>query len=108
MKMQTLGLGLLAMLATTWIAAQAPTPKIDKKEARQETRIDQGKASGQLNNREAARLDAGQAKVDGMQAAAKADGKVTKTERRAIKREQNRQSKKIYRQKHDAQAKNPS
>jgi uncharacterized membrane protein YebE (DUF533 family) len=87
---------------------QTNTPRIDNRESRQESRVEQGKTSGALTNREAAKLDAGQAKVDGMQNAAKADGKVTQRERTAIKKEQNKQSRKIYRQKHDAQKKAPA
>jgi uncharacterized membrane protein YebE (DUF533 family) len=40
-----------------------------------------------------------------MKAAAKADGKVTRAERTAIKREQNQQSRRIARQKHDGNRK---
>ncbi|MBL8311580.1 MAG: hypothetical protein JNL19_14250 [Burkholderiales bacterium] len=88
------------------IAASAqPTPNIDKTQANQNARIAQGQATGQLSNREAARLKAGQAKVDGMKAAAKADGKVTRAERQAIKREQAKQSRRIARQKHDGNRK---
>jgi len=46
-------------------------------------------------------MKAGQAKVDGMKTAAAADGKVTRAERQAIQREQNKQSRRIARQKHD-------
>jgi uncharacterized membrane protein YebE (DUF533 family) len=97
-----------SIFAATAFAQSTNTPVVDNRQNRQDARIEQGKATGQLNKREAARMEAGQAKVDGMEAAAKADGKVTKTERRAIKREQNKQSKRIYKQKHDAQTKNPS
>jgi len=50
-------------------------------------------------------MKAGQAKVQGMEAAAKADGKVTRAERQAIQKEQNKQSRRIYRQKHDGNKK---
>ena len=85
-------------------AASAPaTPRVDQREANQEKRIQQGVASGQLNAKETHRLDKQQARVQGVEAAAKADGKVTKGERKHLHRMQNRTSKNIYQQKHDAQ-----
>ncbi|MFZ1547155.1 MAG: hypothetical protein WAT12_08645 [Candidatus Nitrotoga sp.] len=78
------------------------TPKIDKREAKQEQRIDQGIRSGALTPKEEARLDAGQAKVEKMEEKAKADGTVTKHERKRIRHEQNVQDKKIHDMKHNA------
>ena len=84
-------------------SAQTATPNIDQRQANQQARIEQGKATGTLSKREAARMEAGQAKVQGMKQAAAADGKVTRAERKAIQKEQNKQSRRIHRQKHDAQ-----
>jgi hypothetical protein len=78
------------------------TPKIDNREAKQEQRIDQGIRSGALTPKEEAKLDAGQAKVQKMEEKAKADGTVTKHERKRIKHEQNVQDKKIHDMKHNA------
>jgi uncharacterized membrane protein YebE (DUF533 family) len=83
--------------------ANTYTPRVDKREANQQARINQGVASGELNQKETARLQAGQARVQGAEAAAKADGKVTKAERRKLNKMQNKQSKRIAKQKHDAQ-----
>lgn len=85
--------------------AQTTTPNIDQRQANQQSRIEQGKATGTLSKREAARMEAGQAKVAGMKAGAKADGKVTRAERKAIQKEQNKQSRRIARQKHDGNKK---
>jgi hypothetical protein len=71
----------------------------------QESRIQQGMASGQLTHREAARLEAGQARVNRREALAGADGHVGPHEQGVIQRTQNRQSRQIYRQKHDGQHK---
>lgn len=71
----------------------------------QEKRIQQGMASGQLTNREASRLEAGQAHVDRVEARAGRDGHVGAGEQAHIQRAEDRQSRKIYRQKHDAQTK---
>ena len=82
-------------------AAQTATPTIDQRQANQQARIDNGKATDALSKREAARMQAGQNKVARMEARAKADGKVTRGERAAIKKEQNKQSRRIRAQKHD-------
>ena len=77
------------------------TPKIDSREAKQEQRIDQGIRSGALTPKEEAKLDAGQAKVEKMEEKAKADGTVTKHERKRIKHQQDVQDKKIHNMKHN-------
>jgi hypothetical protein len=85
-------------------AASAPqTPRIDKREARQEKRIEQGEASGQLTKRETKRLDKEQAAIGKAEDKAKADGTVTPQERKHLTHMQNRASRDIHRQKHDAQ-----
>ena len=86
-------------------SAQTATPNIDQRQANQQARIEQGKATGTLSKREAARMEAGQAKVQGMKQAAAADGKVTRAERKAIQKEQNKQSRRIHSQKHDGNKK---
>lgn len=83
--------------------AQTATPNIDQRQANQQRRIDQGVQSGQLNQREAARLEKGQAHVQKMEDKAKADGVVTNKERAKITHAQDQQSRKIYREKHDKQ-----
>jgi uncharacterized membrane protein YebE (DUF533 family) len=108
--MSKLNTGILALVLASLPAlalAQATpaTPNIDKRQARQEQRIQQGVKSGQLTPREAASLEKGQAKVQRMEDKAKADGKVTPKERARIEREQNKQDRRIARQKHDAQTK---
>src|SRR5258708_4765418 len=69
----------------------------------QQQRIEQGVQSGQLTNREAGKLERGQARVNRAEARAGADGKVEPNEQRRIQKAENRQSKRIYREKHDAQ-----
>ncbi|MFN3884323.1 MAG: hypothetical protein ACK4Q4_06140 [Rhodocyclaceae bacterium] len=83
--------------------AQTATPGIDQRQMKQERRIDQGIASGQLTAREAARLERGQERIDAMENRAKADGVVTARERARIQHAQNVESRHIYRQKHDRQ-----
>jgi hypothetical protein len=80
------------------------TPRIDKRQANQERRIEQGAQSGALTQKETAKLDKGQTHVQRMENKAVADGKVTAKERRHIEHAQDKQSKKIYHEKHDNQA----
>src|SRR5258706_12778852 len=88
-------------------AAQTGTPLVDKRQANQEARIQQGVQSGQLTPKETAKLERGQAKVQTMENKAKADGKVTPKERKKLAKAQNKQSKKIAREKHDKQTPAP-
>lgn len=94
---------LLATLPAYAFAQGTTTPRVDKREANQQKRIDQGVASGQLTPRETARLEKGQAHVQHMEDKAKADGKVTAKERERIHHAQDVESHRIARQKHDAQ-----
>lgn len=94
-----------ALPAAAFAQATPSTPNIDKRQAEQQKRIDQGVKSGQLTDREAARLNKGQAKVRRMEDKAKADGVVTAQERKRIEHEQNKQGKRIAREKHNAQHK---
>ena len=97
----------MAILPGLALAQTAPSTAagalIDQRQANQQQRIDQGVKSGELNQREAARLQKGQAHVQKMEDRAKADGKITKQEARQIEHAQDVQSKKIYREKHDKQ-----
>jgi DNA-binding transcriptional regulator of glucitol operon len=87
--------------AMAW--AQTETPVIDKRQARQERRIAQGVASGQLTPKETAQLNRREARIANDEASAKADGKVTQAERQHLRHEENRASKAIHHKKHNAQ-----
>jgi hypothetical protein len=67
----------------------------------QQKRIDAGADSGQLTNREVAALEAGQGHVDRVEGRAAANGRVGAAEQAHIRNAENRQSRRIYRQKHD-------
>lgn len=71
----------------------------------QQKRIEQGVQSGQLTKRETAKLERGQARVDSAAARAGADGHVGAKEQAAIQARENRQSKRVYKEKHDEQVK---
>src|ERR1051326_8697216 len=85
------------------VLAQTATPGVDKRQANQEARIEQGVQSGQLTKREAAKLERGQAKVQAKKEKAEADGVVTSKERAKLAKAQKKQSRKIYKEKHDKQ-----
>lgn len=69
----------------------------------QQQRVEQGLKSGELNRREAGRLERGQARDNRMQARAGADGHVGRNEQQRIQTAENHQSQHIYREKHDGQ-----
>jgi Tfp pilus assembly protein FimT len=96
-------LAVLGAFALPALAQTQSTPRIDQRQQNQERRIEQGEKSGALNQKEAARLEKGQARVQKMENKAAADGKVTKKEARRIENAQDRESRKIRREKHDRQ-----
>jgi hypothetical protein len=97
----------LAAIAAGPAAAQTNTPRVDQRQANQETRIEKGVQSGQLTSKEAAKLEKGQAKVQKAEDKAKADGVVTPKEKAKLAKKQNQQSRKIYKEKHDKQTTTP-
>jgi hypothetical protein len=108
MKKQSLAIALLLAVTGAAFAQAAPadptaTPRIDQREARQQKRIDQGVASGQLTPKETARLEAQQGRIQAAEVKAKSDGVVTAKERASLTKRQNKASRNIRRQKHDAQ-----
>ncbi len=68
-----------------------------------EARIKQGVKSGELSKAETARLAAQTAKLKNEKEAYKADGVVTAEERKDYRSDKKKVSRRIYRQKHDAQ-----
>lgn len=95
-----------ALVLMTGISyAEAETPVIDQRQTNQEQRIDRGIASGQLNEREANRLNKQQEHVNKMEDRAKSDGVMTKKGRARIGAAQARASRHIAREKHDHQGK---
>ena len=95
----------VAIAALVALAGTASAGEIRNREVRQQERIAQGVGSGSLTAREAARVERREAglnrEVSGMRQAN--GGKLTAVDRRLVNRQQNRLSRDIYRQKHDAQ-----
>lgn len=102
--MKRIILALLVIGATYGtVSAQTATSRIHHRQTRQQHRIADGVRSGELTPRETARLENREAKIQHDKRLAKADGVVTRREKARLTREQNRASRAIYRQKHDAQ-----
>jgi hypothetical protein len=92
---------LTACLAGVSFADTTATPRVHRRQVRQQERIAQGVHSGQLTPRETARLEAGQRHVERMKMRDKADGRMTARERARLAHAQNVQSRHIYRAKHN-------
>ncbi|HEU0118743.1 MAG TPA: hypothetical protein VFR09_08940 [Alphaproteobacteria bacterium] len=67
----------------------------------QQTRIENGANNGTMTNREAARAEKGQARVEGKEAHAARNGHVGKREQAGIQKSEDRQSGRIYKAKHN-------
>ena len=94
-------IGIAALSLTTPVFAQET--RVDRRQDRQEQRIDRGVESGALTPRETRRLEHGQQHVENVETRAQADGKITGREKARLEHAQDVQSKRIYKQKHDAQ-----
>src|SRR5689334_17920185 len=89
------------------VYAADPAPVIQR-DVNQQERIEQGLKSGELNTKEAAKLERGEANIDKMQQKALSDGKMTPAEKARIERAQNAESKAIYDAKHNDVKGNPN
>ncbi len=93
-----------AQVPTTPTTAPTPKTEVGKRAENQHARIQQGVQSGQLTHKEARTLHAQEKGIHAQTAAERAanGGKLTKGERKQINSEQNTESKRIYRKKHNA------
>lgn len=103
MKLHALIPAMLLSAIAVPVLAQTNTPNIDQREINQQKRIDQGVQSGALTTREANKLERGETRIESMEGKAKADGVVTNKERAHLEHAENKESRAIYREKHDAQ-----
>lgn len=101
MLRRIIALGLLLACAGTALADS--TPRIDRMQATQRARIEQGASSGQLTALETRRLVHHERQLARHEARVQADGVVTRGERHRLNRDARRTSRAIYRQKHDLQ-----
>jgi hypothetical protein len=96
-------IGILVAAAVGMTSLPAFAAKVDRRERRQQQRIDQGVQNGSLNPNEAAHLERRDAHIDREVARdrAKNGGTLTPGERRKVERQENRTSRAIYREKHN-------
>jgi hypothetical protein len=88
--------------------AQGRRNGVNERQHNQQQRIRQGVRSGELTPVEAARIRRQEAQIRLNEARARqSGGEFTPQERARIQRQLNRESRRIYRQKHDAQDRNP-
>lgn len=98
---------ILCTMAASAHAAGQRTDEVVDRDVNQQQRIEQGLQNGELNTREAGRLERQEARIDRTEARDLKDGKLSPAEQARINQMQNRTSRDIYREKHDAQTGNP-
>ena len=108
MNVTRLALAATLILSPMAIFAQAPAattqPTINQRKENQQDRIAQGVKSGQLTAGETAKLEHQEAGINKEEKGMRAqdNGHLTKQDRKTIKQQQNQESKRIYRDKHNA------
>ncbi len=96
---------LFAGLSFSNIQAQS-TPKVKKRQINQQKRIHKGVESGELTKGEYVSLQKQQKQLNRNKKRAKADGVVTKRERRRLHAQQSRNSANIAKKKHNKRKRN--
>ena len=91
------------IVVATVLTAKAQTPRVDQRQQNQRARVYEGIASGELTHREAAHAVHQQGHIRRAERRAKADGRVTCSERARLNHLQNRASRDLRRNKHDAE-----
>lgn len=91
----------LMLLMGVAVFAQDRTPKVNARQGTQRGRIAEGRASGEVTNREAVALNTQQRHIRRTERRAKVDGDVTMRERRKLDRKQDRASRNIRRAKNN-------
>jgi hypothetical protein len=102
MKKILLFASLLFLGSGGFLCAQTAT-STSARQVEQQSRIKGGVKNKDLTRRETVRLEREQRKIKLEKKAAKADGKITPKEKRFLKKEQNRASRHIAKQKNDKQ-----
>ncbi|MBC7733984.1 MAG: hypothetical protein H7306_19190 [Bacteriovorax sp.] len=107
LNLKTFAVAITLSIASIGAFAQAASalaaPRVDQREAKQQARIAQGAASGQLSAKETNRLEKQQTAINKNEAMANAGGKVTMHERQQIHHMQAKTRQNIKTQKRDGQ-----
>jgi hypothetical protein len=107
MKLPQLLVVLVASLFASASFAQTVASEVQRN-VNQQQRIENGLKSGQLNTKEAARLEKQEQNISNAEAKALKDGKLSQAEKQHIDQMQNKVSKNINAEKHDGQLGNPN
>ncbi len=107
-RIAVFALALSAVASTTAMAQEQPVPdhprvnEVNQRLDNQQQRIDQGVANGTMTQRQAARDERADARIAQRESIdeARHNGHLTKGEQRRLNRAENRNSRRIYRQKH--------
>src|SRR2546426_4970539 len=94
-------LAALFVLGMSALSMAGPRGEINRREYREQKRINRGIRSGELTRREADRLEEGLAKIKTDERFARMDGDLSYRERVRLNRELNHESREIYRHKHN-------
>jgi hypothetical protein len=103
MKQAMLAFTLLIFGVIMESKAQSQTPVVDQRQQNQRARIVEGASSGELTRRETAQSVRDQRRIRRTERRAKSDGVVTPGEKANLERKQNKASRQLRRNKHDAQ-----
>ncbi len=93
-----------ALILTVSFCLPALADRGDRRQHRQHSRIKDGVRDGELTRGEALRLRAGQAHVRKLERRAEKDGELSAEEKLRIEKAQDRQNRRIYKEKHDEQS----
>jgi hypothetical protein len=97
------------VVALLSLAATAQTTGTEvQRDLNQQQRIEQGLKSGSLNTREASKLEAGESRIDKMEANAEKNGKLSPAEKARIQRAQNQESREINKLENNSARGNPN
>jgi hypothetical protein len=104
MKLATFAIAASLALAPAVLLAQNPDPTINQRKVDQQDRIAQGVKSGELTAGETSHLEHQEAGINKEERGMKAqdNGHLTKQDRRTLTHQQNVESRRIYRDKHNA------
>lgn len=95
------------LLATSAFADGPRTDQVVDRDVNQQERVEQGLQQGQLNTREAGRIEREESRIDQTEARDLKDGKLSPAEQGHIDQMQNRASRDIYRDRHNTVDGNP-
>ena len=103
MKLSTIALASILAASALAVAQAATAQDIHQRKENQQDRIGNGVQSGRLNARETARLEHQEAGINREERGMRAqdNGRLPRQDRRTIHRQQNVESRRIYRDKHN-------